>query len=190
MAGRAKCFGTWRAERRPTGRSCAGDGDPARKAGPIHPRPVKHSRSDHRPEGRLPILRRMGRHYHGARPLDAHRSRTPSWSASLSASALAKAARAKANGESLGRKPKLTRHQQREAIQRRDNSESIRAIAHTYSVHPSTISRFSWRTRASEGISQALIPCCPRLAYFSARRPDRPLIPSPERITSKWHFNN
>src|SRR3979490_2214738 len=29
-------------------------------------------------------------------------------------------ARAKANGQSLGRKPKLTPHQQREAIQRRD----------------------------------------------------------------------
>src|SRR5690349_16388760 len=37
-------------------------------------------------------------------------------------------ARAKANGQSLGRKPKLTPHQQHEAIQRRDKGESIRAI--------------------------------------------------------------
>jgi hypothetical protein len=38
-------------------------------------------------------------------------------------------ARAKANGHSLGRKPKLTPHQQREAIQRRDKGESIRQVA-------------------------------------------------------------
>src|SRR5712692_2638830 len=46
-------------------------------------------------------------------------------------------ARAKANGQSLGRKPKLTPHQQCEAIQRRDQGESIRAIARTYNVNPS-----------------------------------------------------
>jgi DNA invertase Pin-like site-specific DNA recombinase len=50
-------------------------------------------------------------------------------------------ARAKANGHSLGRKPKLTPHQQREAIQRRDKGESIRQIARSYNVNPSTISR-------------------------------------------------
>jgi DNA invertase Pin-like site-specific DNA recombinase len=52
-------------------------------------------------------------------------------------------ARAKANGQSLGRKPKLTPHQQQEAIQRRDQGESIRAIAHSYNVNPSTISRLT-----------------------------------------------
>ncbi len=52
-------------------------------------------------------------------------------------------ARAKANGQSLGRKPKLTPHQQCEAIQRRDQGESIRAIARTYNVNPSTISRLT-----------------------------------------------
>jgi DNA invertase Pin-like site-specific DNA recombinase len=52
-------------------------------------------------------------------------------------------ARAKANGQSLGRKPKLTPHQQQEAIQRRDKGESIRAIARTYNVNPSTISRLT-----------------------------------------------
>jgi len=49
--------------------------------------------------------------------------------------------RAKARGVRPGRKPKLTPHQQREAIQRRDKGESIRAIARTYNVNPSTIFR-------------------------------------------------
>jgi DNA invertase Pin-like site-specific DNA recombinase len=52
-------------------------------------------------------------------------------------------ARAKANGQSLGRKPKLTPHQQHEAIQRRDRGESIRSIARSYNVNPSTISRLT-----------------------------------------------
>jgi DNA invertase Pin-like site-specific DNA recombinase len=49
-------------------------------------------------------------------------------------------ARAKANGKVLGRKPKLSPHQQHEAIQRRDSGESIRSIARSYNVDPSTIS--------------------------------------------------
>ena len=52
-------------------------------------------------------------------------------------------ARAKANGQNLGRKPKLTPYQQHEAIQRRDNGESIRSIARRYNVNPSTISRLT-----------------------------------------------
>jgi DNA invertase Pin-like site-specific DNA recombinase len=52
-------------------------------------------------------------------------------------------ARAKANGQSLGRKPKLTPHKQHEAIQRRDRGESIRSIARSYNVHASTISRLT-----------------------------------------------
>jgi DNA invertase Pin-like site-specific DNA recombinase len=52
-------------------------------------------------------------------------------------------ARAKANGQSLGRKPKLTQHQQREAIQRRDKGEPLGDIARSYNVHPSTISRLT-----------------------------------------------
>src|SRR5206468_5105573 len=43
-------------------------------------------------------------------------------------------ARAKANGQSLGRKPKLTPHQQHEAIQRRDQSEPLGSIARSYNV--------------------------------------------------------
>jgi DNA invertase Pin-like site-specific DNA recombinase len=43
--------------------------------------------------------------------------------------------RAKARGVELGRKPKLTVHQQREAIRRRDiDGETVREIARTYNV--------------------------------------------------------
>jgi DNA invertase Pin-like site-specific DNA recombinase len=51
--------------------------------------------------------------------------------------------RAKARGVKMGRKPKLTPHQQKEAIRRRDNGEPIRDIARTYNVHNSTISRLA-----------------------------------------------
>ncbi len=50
--------------------------------------------------------------------------------------------RAKARGVKLGRKPKLTDHQRREAIRRRDiNGETVREIARSYNVSHSTISR-------------------------------------------------
>ena len=52
-------------------------------------------------------------------------------------------ARAKANGQSLGEKPKLTPHQQHEAIRRRDSGESSRSIARGYNVNPRTISRLT-----------------------------------------------
>jgi len=51
--------------------------------------------------------------------------------------------RAKARGVRLGRKPKLTPHQQREAIKRRESGEPIRDIARSYNVHNSTISRLT-----------------------------------------------
>jgi len=43
----------------------------------------------------------------------------------------------------LGRKPKLTPHQQQEARRRRDDGEPIRDIARSYAVHHSTISRLA-----------------------------------------------
>jgi DNA invertase Pin-like site-specific DNA recombinase len=50
--------------------------------------------------------------------------------------------RAKARGVRLGRKPKLTAHQRREAIKRRDrDGEPVREIARIFNVHHSTISR-------------------------------------------------
>lgn len=47
---------------------------------------------------------------------------------------------AKAKGVKFGRKPKLTAHQRREAIKRRDkDGETLRSIARSYSVHAATI---------------------------------------------------
>lgn len=50
-------------------------------------------------------------------------------------------ARAKKEGRSLGRKPKLTPHQKREAIARREAGESTRAIGRSYNVSHNTIGR-------------------------------------------------
>jgi DNA invertase Pin-like site-specific DNA recombinase len=52
-------------------------------------------------------------------------------------------ARAKARGVKMGRPPKLTPHQIKEALHRRDAGEPMRDIARTYNVSHSTISRLS-----------------------------------------------
>jgi DNA invertase Pin-like site-specific DNA recombinase len=49
--------------------------------------------------------------------------------------------RAKARGVKMGRPPKLTPHQIKEALRRRDAGEPMRDIAKTYNVSHSTISR-------------------------------------------------
>jgi hypothetical protein len=49
--------------------------------------------------------------------------------------------RAKARGVKLGRTPKLTPHQRREAVRRRDAGETVRDIGRSYNVSHSTISR-------------------------------------------------
>ena len=55
-------------------------------------------------------------------------------------------ARAKARGVTVGRKPKLTQHQKRAAMKRRDHGdETIREIARSYNVSHSTISRLAAR---------------------------------------------
>src|SRR5467141_2711432 len=51
--------------------------------------------------------------------------------------------RAKARGVILGRRPKLTGHQRREAIARREAGEVLTEIARSYNVSHSTISRLS-----------------------------------------------
>jgi DNA invertase Pin-like site-specific DNA recombinase len=51
--------------------------------------------------------------------------------------------RAKARGVIMGRKPKLTGHQRREAIARREAGEVLTEIARSYNVSHSTISRLS-----------------------------------------------
>src|ERR687897_2460693 len=50
-------------------------------------------------------------------------------------------ARAKARGVKLGRRPKLTLHQRREALARREAGEPLTEIARSYNVNHSTISR-------------------------------------------------
>jgi DNA invertase Pin-like site-specific DNA recombinase len=50
-------------------------------------------------------------------------------------------ARAKARGARMGRPPKLTPHQVKEALLRRNAGEAMRDIARTYNVSHSTISR-------------------------------------------------
>jgi DNA invertase Pin-like site-specific DNA recombinase len=49
-------------------------------------------------------------------------------------------ARAVARGAKLGRKPKLTPHQQHEAAMRHADAKVVRAIARSYAVHHGTIS--------------------------------------------------
>jgi DNA invertase Pin-like site-specific DNA recombinase len=49
--------------------------------------------------------------------------------------------RAKANGVKFGRKRKLTDHQRKEAISRRESGEAITSIARSYNVHYSMVSR-------------------------------------------------
>jgi DNA invertase Pin-like site-specific DNA recombinase len=52
--------------------------------------------------------------------------------------------RAKARGVKLGRKPKLTEHQKREAIRRRDQDGApVREIVRSYNVSYSMISRLA-----------------------------------------------
>ena len=52
-------------------------------------------------------------------------------------------ARAKARGVKMGRKTKLTPHQQAEAIKRRDKGETLMEIARSYNVSHTTISRLA-----------------------------------------------
>jgi DNA invertase Pin-like site-specific DNA recombinase len=54
-------------------------------------------------------------------------------------------ARAKAEGVRFGRKPKLTPHQQREALRRIDAGEAMREVARTFNVDHATISRLAAR---------------------------------------------
>lgn len=51
--------------------------------------------------------------------------------------------RAKDRGVRLGRKPKLTPHQRREALDRRSAGESVTDIARSYAVHHAMISRLA-----------------------------------------------
>lgn len=63
-------------------------------------------------------------------------------------------ARAKAAGVRMGRKPKLSPHQRREALQRKEAGENVTDIARSYNVSHSMISRLAI-TNGSAGLSQA-----------------------------------
>jgi DNA invertase Pin-like site-specific DNA recombinase len=52
-------------------------------------------------------------------------------------------ARAVARGQKMGRPPKLTAHQQKEAIKRREQGETLADIGRSYNVSPATISRLT-----------------------------------------------
>ncbi len=78
------------------------------------------------------------------RELDAVLARMPAYLTDAVARPSARKAPAPrpASPRQDGRKPKLTPHQQREAIKRRDvDGERIRNISRSYNVHNSTISR-------------------------------------------------
>ena len=64
-------------------------------------------------------------------------------------------ARAKARGVKMGRPPKLTPHQVKEALRRRNAGEPMRDIARSYNVSHSTISRIGYRTGYMEEINPA-----------------------------------
>jgi DNA invertase Pin-like site-specific DNA recombinase len=88
----------------------------------------------------------LGRHHHLARPADADRARRPAEFERdlIRARTGERRARAKARGVKLGRKPKLTAHQKREAIRGRDrDGEPVREIARSYNVCHNTISRLT-----------------------------------------------
>lgn len=51
--------------------------------------------------------------------------------------------RAKARGQQMGRPPKLTDHQKKEALARRESGELLTEVARSYNVSHSTISRLA-----------------------------------------------
>src|SRR5690242_3083810 len=66
--------------------------------------------------------------------------------------------RAKARGVKLGRKPKLTLHQRREALERRERGEVLTEIARSYNVSHSTISRLKAAPHNETGFALARAP--------------------------------
>ena len=89
--------------------------------------------------------------------------------------------RAKARGVILGRKPKLTSHQKREAIARREAGEVLTDIARSYNVSHSTITRRSKmshvlrRSQASPGFDVKPIETNDLESYWSLDRLPNPV---------------
>ncbi|WP_245906569.1 recombinase family protein [Teichococcus aestuarii] len=78
--------------------------------------------------------------------------------------------RAKARGVKLGRRPKLTAHQRREALRRKGEGEPVREIARSYNVSHSTISRLAPETAASAAIPRRRQPTIRRTSYSEGKR--------------------
>ena len=84
-------------------------------------------------------------------------------------------ARAVARGVRMGRRPKLTAHQRREALARKAAGESVREIARSYAVSHSTISRLkpNLKSRRSRHDPCAASAATPRATAAAARRRSR-----------------
>jgi hypothetical protein len=84
-------------------------------------------------------------HHHGARPFDVDLGGLAEFEHDLIRTRTSEGCdRGKARGVKLGRKPKLTEHQKREAMRRRDrDGEPVREIARSCNVSHSTISRLA-----------------------------------------------
>jgi DNA invertase Pin-like site-specific DNA recombinase len=91
--------------------------------------------------------------------------------------------RAKARGVKLGRTPKLTPHQRREAIRRRANGETVRDIGRSYNVSHSTITRLPRCKKNRRNFAQE--PVGARLRPSSVRRTfaRHPLFSAPTKRT-------
>ena len=76
---------------------------------------------------------------------------------------------AKAKGVKFGRKPKLTEHQKREAIKRRDRDGELRSIARSYNVGAQTI------PASRRGLTHGLRVICRASTPSTAQRPTRDL---------------
>jgi Resolvase, N terminal domain len=103
--------------------------DEAQPACTIDARSPEHHCGHHGQESRLPVAWRfVGRHQDTARPTDAHRPRRAEFERDLIRARTGEGReRAKARGVKLGRKPKLTLHQKREAIRRRRTTRRYRS---------------------------------------------------------------
>ena len=87
---------------------------------------------------------KLGGHDHLARTFDADPSAASrSSSVTLYAHELRKPRTRQGARRQDRAEPKLTPHQQREAMKRRDNGEPVRDIARSFNVHHATISRLT-----------------------------------------------
>jgi DNA invertase Pin-like site-specific DNA recombinase len=134
---------------RPAGQRRCTDGDAPGPASAVHPRPLEYVGCHCRQGGRIPV---PWRHMdtttaHGRLMLTVLGGLAEFERELIRARTGEGRERAKARGVKMGRKPKLTPHQIREAVGRRDQGETVRDIARTYNVSHSTISRLATRPR-------------------------------------------